>query len=291
MNPIDLTTVAAVEAWLNQANVDTALIQSAITNYSQFVLTFTGRTNLNSVASYSETYSGSGGDRLFVRNYPILAVSSLVIGTTNIPQSTSPQLPGWVIDTAGSTAAVALRSGGGSTILSDQWPSRWGAYGNAPPLGCTPYRFVEGIQNVAIAYQAGYTQQATQAANVPGTPGPYTFTVTNAATFWADLGVSGLTLTTGSPGPGQYSVSAGIYTFNAAQQGQAIAITYAFGAAPLDLQQSATQLVAAKYRSRQWIEQLSQIQPGVGTTSYSKLAIPADVQMVIDRYRMRFLPQ
>jgi hypothetical protein len=217
-NPIDLTTVAAVESWLNQgSSIDATIIQTAITAYSQFVLTMTGRANLNSSESYSETYSGSGGDRLFVRNYPIISVSSLTIGTTNIPQSTAPNLPGWVIDTAGSSAAVALRSGGGSTILSDQWPQRWGAYGNAPPLGWMPYRFFEGIQNIAIAYTAGYN------------------------------GV------------------------------------------PFDLQQGATQLVAAKYRSRQWIEQLSQVQPGVGTTAYSRLAIPVDVQMVLDRYRQRFL--
>lgn len=214
-NPIDLTTVAAVESWLNQGGaVDATIIQAAITNYSQFVLTFTGRTNLTSIETYTETYSGDGGERLFVRNYPITGVTSLTIGVTNIPQSTSPAVAGWVIDTAGSTAAVALRSGLGSSILG----GRWGAYGNAPPLGWAPYRFVEGIQNISIVYSAGYD------------------------------------------------------------------------GAPLDLQQSATQLVAAKYRSRQWIEQLSQVQPGIGTTAYSRLAIPADVQMVIDRYRMRFLP-
>ena len=220
MAAIDLTTVALVNGWLNQGSgTDAALIQSAITAFSQFVLTYTGRTNLNSSASYLEVYSGSGSEILFLRNYPVTAVSSLAIDGVPIPQSTAVNLPGWVIDTSGSQAAIALRSSGRQTIQFSQWsPGQWGGNGNAPPLGYRPFCFTEGIMNVEISYTAGYAST------------------------------------------------------------------------PLDLQQAATQLVAAKYRSRQWIEQTSQMQPGVGTTAYSKLAIPADVQEIIDRYRMRFIP-
>lgn len=217
-NPIDLTTVALVKGWLALiVGSDDALIQAAITAYSQFVLTATGRTNLSSVADYSEVYSGSGSEILFVRNYPVTAVSSLKIDGVPIPQSPGVNQVGWVIDTSGSQAAIALRGGGRQNIQYSRW-APWNGNGNAAPLGQAPYNFTEGIMNVEISYSAGYAS------------------------------------------------------------------------VPFDLGQGAMQLVAAKYRSRQWIEQLSQVQPGVGTTSYSKLAIPLDVQMVIDRYRMRFVP-
>jgi hypothetical protein len=141
--------------------------------------------------------------------------------------------------------------------------------------------------NVAVTYQAGYTLPGVVSQTVPATPGPYTVTV---SPWFADQGVLGLTAVTGTPAAGQYSVLNGVYTFNAAQQGQTVVISYLYGGVPFDLSQASTQLVAAKYRSRQWIEQLSQMQPGVGTTAYSRLAIPADVEMVLNRYRMRFLP-
>jgi len=222
-NPIDLTTVALVNDWLNQAEtVDAAIIQSAITNFSKVVQLITSRTNLagaSPIPSFSEVYSGNGSEILFVRNYPVTAVSSLAIDGVPIPQSPGVNQVGWVIDTSGSQAAIALRGGSRNTVAYSAWsPGQWGGNGNAPPLGQRPFVFNEGIMNVEISYSAGYA------------------------------------------------------------------------ATPFDLQQAATQLVAAKYRSRQWIEQTSQMQPNVGTTAYSKLEIPNDVQMLLDRYRMRFIP-
>lgn len=82
-------------------------------------------------------------------------------------------------------------------------------------------------------------QAVNEAASVPATPGPYTVTVSNGATFYADLGVTlvstgvALTYTSGAPADGEYSVNAttGVYTFNAAQEGDAIIINYLYTAA------------------------------------------------------------
>lgn len=77
----------------------------------------------------------------------------------------------------------------------------------------------------------GYSWNVQEAHSIPGT-GPYTVTVTNSATFDFDLGVSfvatGLPLQKVASGPttGQYSVSAGVYTFAAADTALAILITY-----------------------------------------------------------------
>jgi hypothetical protein len=67
-----------------------------------------------------------------------------------------------------------------------------------------------------------------------GAASPYTATVANAAAFDANLGVayasSGLQLTqvASSPAQGQYSLSSGLYTFNSADAGKAVLITYSY---------------------------------------------------------------
>jgi hypothetical protein len=63
---------------------------------------------------------------------------------------------------------------------------------------------------------------------------PFTYTVGNAATFVDDGGVlyatSGLPLTkvSSAPAAGQYSVASGVYTFNSADAGKAILVSYTY---------------------------------------------------------------
>ena len=86
----------------------------------------------------------------------------------------------------------------------------------------------------------GATSTATQKKYADGEAGlipsssTYTVTVANAATFVEDWGVinavTGLQMTQVASGPaaGQYSVSAGVYTFAAANAGVAVAISYRY---------------------------------------------------------------
>lgn len=71
--------------------------------------------------------------------------------------------------------------------------------------------------------------------SIPGTA-PYQITVANAATFVADLGVtkSGVAMVkvAGSPAAGQYSVAAGVYSFNSADHGAAVVISYRYSISP-----------------------------------------------------------
>ena len=66
---------------------------------------------------------------------------------------------------------------------------------------------------------------------------PFTVTVANAATFDTDLGVvyaaTGVPLTrvASAPAQGQYSVAAGVYTFNSADTGAQVLIDYLYTAA------------------------------------------------------------
>jgi len=77
-----------------------------------------------------------------------------------------------------------------------------------------------------------------EAALIPATPGPYTVSVSKAAHFVQDGGVryasTGqplIVLTSGTPAEGQYTVSSGVYTFAAADQGVAVVITYSYSSA------------------------------------------------------------
>ena len=83
-----------------------------------------------------------------------------------------------------------------------------------------------------VTLSSGEAMAVAEAASVPATPGPYTVTVSHSGTFESDLGVfystTGIQLVRVAAGPtvGQYSVSAGVYTFAAADQGVAMLIYY-----------------------------------------------------------------
>jgi hypothetical protein len=307
-NVIDLTTVAAVNAILGQGSaVDSAIIQAEVTAYSQNILTRTGRSFLSGVRAYTERYNGNGSPELPVRNYPILAIRSVAVNGIAIPASPDFLQSGYAIDTEGSICNIALISngaGGSSEWPDERWgvrPGGWGSYGNAPPLGYSAFRFVQGIQNVAVSYVAGYTTDVPSEAQTVAA-GPYTATVANAAAFWADAGVTlasdatPLEAVASAPGPLQYVPPQwnvfpfGLYTFNTAQASTAMNIAYSYGAPPFDLQEACGRLVAEMYRKRAWIGQVSQAQPQVGTTAYSRLEVEIGTAMTIERYKMRFLP-
>jgi hypothetical protein len=85
-----------------------------------------------------------------------------------------------------------------------------------------------GIQNI----------QPNEAHTIPPNPGPYTVSVTHASAFTKDAGVIYASTTnagaarqqfervTGAPAAGEYAVSAGVYTFNAADANTPVAISY-----------------------------------------------------------------
>jgi len=81
---------------------------------------------------------------------------------------------------------------------------------------------------------AGQTATSFAEAGTVAASSPYVVTVANAATFVGDEGVvyaaSGLPLTkvATSPAAGQYSVAAGVYTFDATDAGKAVLVTYTY---------------------------------------------------------------
>jgi hypothetical protein len=160
---IDLTTYSAVKAWVAippGAATDDQLIQDMVTAFSAYVLKLTGRGPADgsipaaspfvAPVAYDEVYDGSGTDRQPIRNWPITAVASVNVNGQVIPQSTSIQTWGWVID--GDGRFISLRGGYSANVATFQnYAYQGNRFGFAKAAG-----FTAGNQNVEIAYTAGF---------------------------------------------------------------------------------------------------------------------------------------
>ena len=163
VNPIDLTTVAAVKSWLSANGTastqatDDANIQICITAASAYSLFKLGLQDgditedttspLVEPTTYSETYNGNGKNQLFLKKRPIQSVTSLQIGNVVIPAC--PNGPAGV-NTAGYLIAddkksLYIRNGayGFTSVASFPGFGRW----------C----FARGLQNVFVTYSAGFS--------------------------------------------------------------------------------------------------------------------------------------
>lgn len=134
-NAIDLCVLADLKNWLQvSAGTDDGLLAKLITNASQWVLSALNRPNLLS-ASYTEVRHGTGGDALYLQNYPVTVVASVTASGISIPPSPDSIQAGYVFD----QDAVYL-------------------------IG---YTFCRGRNNVTVAYTAGFAAiplDLTQAA-------------------------------------------------------------------------------------------------------------------------------
>lgn len=152
---------------------------------------------------------------------------------------------------------------------------------------------------VTVIYTAGFGVLQTEAHSVPATPGPYTVTVSEAATFSCDHQVtysSGVPLVRvpGAPTQGQYSVADGVYTFAAADQGQALTIAYATVAIRAGLVEQVLKLVTSRYYAKGRDPNLVQQEtPGVGMRRWwfggvpgQKGEFPPDIDSALEKYRV-----
>lgn len=127
----DLSTMAKVK---NRAEVKTDTedgeIQMLLSAFSLYVYRRTGRDALKSVEEFTEEYDGSGSSKMFLRNYPVLSISSVKVNGADAEISSGYGIPGIAIIEKG--RGIGFVSGSG--------------------IGYFP----EGIQNVQVVYRAGY---------------------------------------------------------------------------------------------------------------------------------------
>ena len=83
--------------------------------------------------------------------------------------------------------------------------------------------------------------------------------------------------------PGQYAVSAGVYSFSAADAGQALALSY--GYAPQDVAQAALEMAAERFRAAEHIGLRSKSVGGQEMIAYDTSAIPAPILAMLQPYK------
>ncbi|MHB8286127.1 MAG: head-tail connector protein [Caulobacteraceae bacterium] len=94
----DLTTLAAVKAWLpDMASVTTsdALLGQLITAASRFICNYTGRPSFD-ITDYTEDYEAHGHAVILLRQWPVVGVASLTreAGPITAGYHLEPPLPG-----------------------------------------------------------------------------------------------------------------------------------------------------------------------------------------------------
>jgi hypothetical protein len=151
---------------------------------------------------------------------------------------------------------------------------------------------------VTVQYLAGFGARVSESGAVPASA-PYQVTVTQTAAFSCDHSVSypdgtRLARVTGPPAAGEYSVAAGVYTFNAADEGKMLAFSYATFIVPDDLEEICLRLVTARYRAKDRDPALIQREtPGVGLERWwfggapgQKGPFPPDIEAALLPYAM-----
>jgi hypothetical protein len=273
-SPYDLTDLADLKAWLDvQSNDDDALLGSLITQLSRTILSHCDRASIVP-ALHEETRDGGDEDAIVLRQWPVTAIQSLSINGTAI------------------RAASALVPGGARTpgyVLESP--------GRAPPgrmqkLSLRGLRFLPGVQNVSVAYQAGY-QISGEAALVP-LSAPYTVVVQAPYGAWAaDCGVAyangtAMTAVAADPVAGQYAVQGGTYQFAAGDADRAVTLNY--GYVPADLAFCALDWAAELYAYRDRIGLRSKSLGGQESVSFIVKDVPDFVESALQPYRRVVVP-
>ncbi len=123
-SPIDLTTLANLEAWLGLApgNADEAMLGRLITAASAYIQTWCDRQFAQQ--TYSEVRDGTGAIRMAFAQTPVTAVASVTIGGQAIPPGDAVATPGFYF-----TPTLLMLNG---------------------------YEFCRGFGNVSLVYTAGF---------------------------------------------------------------------------------------------------------------------------------------
>ncbi len=269
MSPNDLTTLAALKAWLGLppgAGPNDTTLAALVTAASRTAYAFLSRPGFLP-QSYTETLDLETR-RVTLRQWPVLQVNTVLWRGIVVPPNQSADLDasvGYVLQTG--DAAPPGR------------PQAIDLFGDC-------YR--PGRQSLVVSYRAGYAVQG-EAQSIPSSA-PFQITASAPYGPWAsDLGVvyastgAALAPVAAAPGPGQYAVSAGVYSFSAADAGQALTLSY--GYVPQDLAQAALEMAAGRFRAAEHIGLRSKSIGGQETIAYDASAIPAPVLAMMQPYK------
>ena len=271
-SPLDLTTLAAVKSWLATPDMGSdTQITSLISSASRMIMSFLGRPSLAPLA-YSDRYDGRPDlRRVVLRNWPVVKVSGVTVGTY-VLSAVDPSNPSF-----------------GYELETDPWAGAPPGTSRAVNLlgGAASYG---GRQAILVNYVAGYQETDVVTIPSPGgavTPAPlYGNWVNDQGVVYTSTGTA-LTLVTGTPVQGQYALSAGVYTFAAADGNTSVSISY--GYVPFDLAQACIELVAQRLSAASRVGVKTKSLGGMESVSYDTSAIPDAVKMMLTPYKQAML--
>jgi len=253
----DLVTLGALKAHLGvQSSADDILLSSMISQISRAICTWLNRAFIWP-RDVTDIFDGNGRNRIQLRNWPVIAVTSVTIDGQAIPPSTDGRGFGWLLEPGddeppGAMQMLMLRNG----------------------------VFPRGWQNVVVAYRAGY-QISNEARAVPGVT-PRIVAAQPYGAFAEDCGVAyangvALTQVAANPAEGQYAVNGfGDYLFSAEDAGAQVVLNY--GYVPHDLASCALEWAADRYRYRDRIGMASKSLGSQETAAFRITAMPDYVQ-------------
>jgi hypothetical protein len=269
MSPFDLTNLAALKAWLGLPSApgpNDATLAALITAASRSIYATLGRPSLLPF-SYAETIDLETS-RVTLRQWPVLQISSVTWRGISVPldESADPEASfGYVLE-----------------------PSNGVPPGQPQALDLFGRFYRPGRQSLVVSYSAGYAIQ-NEGQTVPSAS-PLQLTAFSPYGQWgSDLDVTyaqngaPLTPVSASPSAGQYSVSAGTYTFSATDAGKSVSLSY--GYVPQDIAQAALELAAERFRSAERIGLRSKSIGGQETIAYDTSAMSAAIQAMLQPYK------
>lgn len=267
----NLATLADVKAWLSDSttplsSTDDALLTRLIQQASRAIYGFLSIDTVF-LQTIIETYDGVNNTRQVLATWPVLSISSVYINGQSI-------LPAPALPQCGS--GYRLKAFAGTPP------------GRPQPLDIYGNRFWKGKQNITITYKAGYS--VIEPHSIPLTS-TYTITANQPYGGWGqDDGVTDVdgrvyVAVPSAPAEGQYSVdsSTGIYTFNSADAGFRLLISYSY--IPSDIEQACIEWVAERYRYKERIGFKSKSLGGQETASYDLSAMPAFIMLMLQPYK------
>jgi hypothetical protein len=315
-SPFDLVSLNDYKIYTGiTSTADDAAAAQMITAMSRAVLTVLNRRALVPTR-FTETRNGYGESAIFLDNWPVTSVASVVINGRAVPAALA-----W-------SAGMAAPHGYLLDVPDLQPP------GKPQMVTLMGYCYHRGRQNIIINYTAGY-QISEEAQTVPGDPYQLTASTSFAQPYgaWAvDLGVtyassgvwinagiwsfSGISPTTGlpfqvgqsypagtaypagtplatvpmalTPTQGQYSVTPlisvtpGVYTFAAVDAGTDVLTSYGF--IPADLAIAVMDWVSDRMAYSQRVGIQSKSLGGQETVSYLVKSMPDFVRISLQQY-------
>ncbi len=251
-----------LEGDIATVGISDPIIQRLISSASAFIQNYLNRTIAST--TYTRYFNGQNMPTMMLPQYPVTAINGMQIDGAVIAARPALTFPAVYANGSGYTFAES-----GQVALSG-------------------YLFARGYNNVYLSWNGGFLI-SNEAQTIPATA-PYVLT-TLARWSAGDRGVtyasSGVAFAavTGAPAVGQYAVTGSVYTFNAADAGIAVLLSYAY--VPFDIEQACIDTIGDWFKYRDRIGTISQSIDGqsVSYTNFTNTSIPVRARGVLDQYR------